>query len=98
QALSPACPAADGERAWKRFKANPPRGGDAKLEASPQGEVARLPLSEPKSRAPKEALMSRISVILSSPRHLLGALLVALLAVGAVVGSGASFTSKSANP
>lgn len=42
--------------------------------------------------------MSRISVILSSPRHLLGALLVALLAVGAVVGSGASFTSKSANP
>lgn len=41
--------------------------------------------------------MSRISVILSSPRHLLGALLVALLAVGAVVGSGASFTSKSAN-
>jgi spore coat-associated protein N len=42
--------------------------------------------------------MSRISVILSSPRHLLGALLVALLAFGAVVGSGASFTSKSANP
>jgi spore coat-associated protein N len=42
--------------------------------------------------------MSRISVILSSPRHLLAALLVALLAVGAVVGSGASFTSKSANP
>ena len=42
--------------------------------------------------------MSRISVILSSPRHLLGALLVALLAMGAVVGSGASFTSKSANP
>jgi spore coat-associated protein N len=42
--------------------------------------------------------MSRISVILSSPRLLLGALLVALLAVGAVVGSGASFTSKSANP
>ncbi len=42
--------------------------------------------------------MSRISVILSSPRHLLGALLVALLAVGVVVGSGASFTSKSANP
>jgi len=42
--------------------------------------------------------MSRFSVILSSPRHLLGALLVALLAVGAVAGSGASFTSKSANP
>jgi spore coat-associated protein N len=42
--------------------------------------------------------MSRISVILSSPRHLLGAFLVALLAVGAVAGSGASFTSKSANP
>jgi spore coat-associated protein N len=42
--------------------------------------------------------MSRISVILSSPRHLLGALLIALLAFGAIVGSGASFTSKSANP
>jgi spore coat-associated protein N len=42
--------------------------------------------------------MSRLRVLLSQPRLALGALLTLLLAAGAVVGSGASFTASSANP
>ena len=42
--------------------------------------------------------MSRLQVLVSQPRMALGALLILLLAVGAVVGSGANFTATSANP
>lgn len=42
--------------------------------------------------------MSRIKVVASSPKMLLGALVTMLAAVGLAVGSGASFTSRSANP
>jgi hypothetical protein len=41
--------------------------------------------------------MSRLRVLVSQPRHALGALLTLLLAAGAVVGSGADFTASSAN-
>jgi spore coat-associated protein N len=42
--------------------------------------------------------MSRLRFIIANPRLALGALLTLLLAVGAVVGSGADFTASSANP
>ena len=42
--------------------------------------------------------MSRIKVVASSPKLLLGSLATMLAAVGLAVGSGASFTSHSANP
>jgi hypothetical protein len=42
--------------------------------------------------------MSRLQVLAAQPRMALGALLTLLLAVGAVVGSGADFTAASANP
>jgi spore coat-associated protein N len=42
--------------------------------------------------------MSRIRIIASSPRMLLGSLATVLAAVGIVAGSGANFTSQSANP
>jgi Camelysin metallo-endopeptidase len=42
--------------------------------------------------------MSRLKVLAGSPRLALGGLLTLLLAAGAVVGSGASFTASSANP
>ena len=42
--------------------------------------------------------MSRLRVLVSQPRHALGALLTLLLAAGAVVGSGADFTASTANP
>lgn len=42
--------------------------------------------------------MSRISILVKNPRRSLAALGALLLAAGAVVGSGASFTSKSSNP
>jgi hypothetical protein len=42
--------------------------------------------------------MSRIQALAAQPRIALGALLTLLLAVGAVVGSGADFTASSANP
>jgi hypothetical protein len=41
--------------------------------------------------------MSRLRVLVSQPRHALGALLTLLLAAGAVVGSGADFTASSAS-
>jgi spore coat-associated protein N len=42
--------------------------------------------------------MSRLQVLAANPRLALGALVTLLLAVGAVVGSGADFTASSANP
>ena len=42
--------------------------------------------------------MSRLKVLVGSPRPALGALFTLLLAAGAVVGSGADFTASSANP
>ena len=42
--------------------------------------------------------MNRLKVLASQPRLALGALLTLLLAAGAVAGSGADFTSSSANP
>jgi hypothetical protein len=42
--------------------------------------------------------MSRLRVLVSQPRHALGALLTLVLAAGAVVGSGADFTASTANP
>jgi hypothetical protein len=42
--------------------------------------------------------MSRIAVVFSSPKLLLGALIAVLAAAAVAVGSGANFTSHSANP
>jgi hypothetical protein len=42
--------------------------------------------------------MSRLSIIVAKPRYALAALAAVLVAAGIVVGSGASFTSHSANP
>src|ERR687892_477283 len=43
-------------------------------------------------------MLSRLQVLTSQPKLALGALLILLLAAGAVVGSGADFTASSANP
>jgi spore coat-associated protein N len=59
-----------------------------------------MPMGEEHARPsrPRKDRMSRIAILLQWPKATLAALAMSLAAVGLVVGSGADFTSSTANP